>query len=192
MANLKTTVVHGDLTVVGDTYLHGAVSSTSNFSDFAEMLPNRNNEILPVGTMLTLDDGCVRRAMKGEFICGVVSHTAVIVANDTPHYWQGRYEVDELGAIIRNSSGELIESPCYDPTMENIPRSKRPLEWSCVGMLGQVYVRTGMTVSPNDRLEGIGGVGFVAQRPTGVRVMKVTKPFDGDYGVAKCLINIQV
>ena len=195
----------------GDIYIAGQVNSGATFSDFAELFPNATGAEIAPGTLLAFDtagDG-VRPADDGEDICGVVSHTAAMLAGDTPFCWAGRYEKDTWGRRIfeevpaeRASEGKgaseavmerrLKESPQWNPELPQVPRSERPGEWTPVGLLGQVHVRTGEEVSPGDRLKAIGGKGFKSVDRTGVKVLRVEKTFDGDHGVAYCLINVRV
>lgn len=215
----------------GDIELAGSMNSSATFSDFGEMLPNGVYSEIAPGTILTLNNGKVVPADEGDDICGVVSHTMVIRAGDSPFCWQGRYLTDEWGRFLYdeipdpnwapekefthvfdetqetfvsvpnpkydpNETANIIkvkrENPQWDDSQEQLPRSERPNEWTPVGMLGQVYVRTGEQVSPNDRIKAISGLGFKSTEKTGLKVIKVTKNYDGDYGIAFCLINITV
>lgn len=193
----------------GDISIFGSLTQGVNFTDFAEMMPNSTGaEILP-GTLLTLENGAVRPADEGEEICGVVSHTAAILAGDTPFCWQGRYLHDEFGKRVYETipdpdwvpGGEQTEAdrpmitvqkenPEWDSELPQVPRSERPDEWTPVGMIGQVYVRTGEQVHPGDRIGAKDGLGYKFTERTGVKVMSVTKDFDGVYGIARCLVNI--
>lgn len=97
-----------------------------------------------------------------------------------------------------------VENPDYDPTRENVPRSERPAEWTCVGLLGQVYVRVAEDVEVGDFLAGgDNGLGLKAILPHhikevmkyvglhGIQVMRMETPYDATRGfaVAKCLIR---
>ena len=81
------------------------------------------------------------------------------------------------------------ENPYFDVTLEQIPRSIRKNEWSCVGLIGQVYTRIDDTVEVGDYLSAIDGIGTKSDKKTNLRVMRVTKEFDGDFGIALCLIK---
>jgi hypothetical protein len=82
------------------------------------------------------------------------------------------------------------ENPDYDPEKEQLPRSERPNEWTLVGFLGQVYVRCDETVKPGDFVKSKGkGIGTTSDKKTGLRAMKVTKPFDGKYSIVYCLLR---
>jgi hypothetical protein len=186
------------------------------------MMPNGTGAEIEAGIILTLDGGEVKPANDGDEICGVVSHTAAILAGDTPFCWQGRYLHDEFGRRLYedipdpdweaeiadpewDGEGEqpmipnpepqptitvLKENPDWNPDLPQVSRSDRPDEWTPVGLIGQVYVRTGEQMQAGDRIKAQNGVGYKSTDRTGVKVMTVTKDYDGDYGIARCLINV--
>lgn len=83
-----------------------------------------------------------------------------------------------------------VENPNYDPTVENVPRSERPAEWTCIGLLGQVHVRVTADVQPGDYVAaGDGGIGVKSATATNMRCMEIRKPFNGEYAVGFCLIR---
>ena len=81
-----------------------------------------------------------------------------------------------------------VENPDYDPEREQTPRSERPAEWTCVGMLGQVRTRVSQDVQPNDYVTETGDK---ANSPTRLRCMRTITPYDPDRGfaVAMCLLR---
>jgi hypothetical protein len=85
-----------------------------------------------------------------------------------------------------------LENPDYDPAIPNVPRSKRPNEWTCVGLLGQVHVRVAADVQPGDYVAaGDGGVGSKSMTTSNMRCMEIRQPFDPAkcYAVAFCLVR---
>jgi hypothetical protein len=85
-----------------------------------------------------------------------------------------------------------IENPDYKPELENVPRSERPDEWTCVGLLGQVHVRVGADVQVGDFIAaGNGGTGVNSTTATNMSCMEIRKPFDAakGYAVAFCLLK---
>jgi hypothetical protein len=85
-----------------------------------------------------------------------------------------------------------IENPDYKPELENVPRSERPDEWTCVGLLGQVHVRVASDVQVGDFVAaGDGGIGVKSDTATNMRCMEIRKPFDAakGYAVAFCLLK---
>jgi hypothetical protein len=194
-------------TLNGTIRASGTIQGGQTFSDFAEMFENKEGVEIPVGTIVTLDGDGVRIANDGDDIDGVVSHTAVLLAGDTCFTWQGRYLKDEFGRHVtkvvdapKNIADGLKmeiqeESLDYDPNVPNIPRSKRPNEWSPVGLIGQVFVRVSQDVKDGDKIKpSNGGIGIPSSHKTGLKCMKITTPYDEEkgYAVAKCLINVQV
>jgi hypothetical protein len=195
----------------GDVSIAGTLTQNAVFTDFAEIMPNGTGAEIPAGTILTMRDGAVYPAQDGDEICGVVSHTAAILAGDTPFCWQGRYLHDEWGRRLfhdvpdsswepeegqteadRPLVSELVENPDWNPDLPQVPRSERPQEWTPVGMIGQVFIRTGEAVASGDRIKAVDGLGFKSTERTGLKVLNVTKAFDGGCGIAKCLVNIMV
>lgn len=85
-----------------------------------------------------------------------------------------------------------IENPDYEPERKNIPRSERPDEWTCVGLLGQVHVRVTADVQVGDYVAaGDNGIGIRTTTATNIRCMEIRKDFDPSkgYAVAFCLIR---
>lgn len=192
----------------GEIQIAGGLTSGHTFSDFAEMFANATGLEIPLGTIVTEENGAVRPAGPGDEISGVVSATAVVTAGDTPFSWQGRYLYDEWGCPITeeipdpdhegDGPASLIsvqkENPAWNPDAPQIPRSKRPGQWTRVGLLGQVFTRVGEGVKPGDRIAAVDGIGVTSSDRTGLRCMTITVPYDAEkgYGVARCLINIRV
>ncbi|HHZ8091926.1 peptidase G2 autoproteolytic cleavage domain-containing protein, partial [Proteus mirabilis] len=77
----------------------------------------------------------------------------------------------------------------YDPYTDRygdeiyLSREERPEEWSCVGMMGQVYVNVSNDVSVGDYISARNGVGIKSNGRTKLKVMKITST-----GIAKCLL----
>lgn len=193
--------------VSGNLTLAGTLSSSSTFADYAEYFENQVEGVIPLGTIVALVGDRVRIAQDGDEILGVISGTAAIAAGDTPFTWHGRYVVGEFGEPLYETvpdpdwvpvEGESesdrpliqrrIENPDYDPELPQIPRSQRPAEWSCVGLLGRVYVRVGADVVPGAY---VGAAGGRSERATRLRCMAITSAYDAvaGYAVALCLLR---
>jgi hypothetical protein len=85
-----------------------------------------------------------------------------------------------------------MENPDYNPSVENVSRSERPAEWSCVGLLGQVHTRLGADVAVGDYVAaGNDGHGVKSVAPTNLRCMEIKHPFDAAkrYAVGVCLLK---
>ena len=195
----------------GNVSIAGTLTQNATFTDFAEFFANSTGQEIPPGTIVALHAEQVSPANEGDFVLGVVSHTAAVLAGDTPFCWQGRYLHDEWGRRIYEEQPDdewepkegqteadrplisvLKENPDWNPDLPQTPRSERPDQWTPVGLIGQVFVRLGEAVQPGDFLKAVNGAGFVSQTSTKLRVMKITKPFnetDG-YGIAKCVIGV--
>jgi hypothetical protein len=181
-------------------------TSTSGF-DFAEYMESKSGEAIALGTLVELEGEKIVPA-NGKAI-GVISKTASHIGNASDLKWAGRYLRDEWGGYIYeeipdpdwepNKKGNeteedrpLIsvrkENPNYVRDENYIPRSERP-EWNIVGLLGQVYVRTGEDLQAGDFIIAENGHGKKSNIETNIQVMKMTKKFDGKYGIAFCLIK---
>lgn len=88
---------------------------------------------------------------------------------------------------------EYIENPNFNEYETQLPRSKRPKEWTPVGLLGQVYVRLTQFVESGDYIKTstTAGKGGKAQVKTNIKCMKITKAYDSElgYAVGLCLIK---
>jgi hypothetical protein len=85
-----------------------------------------------------------------------------------------------------------VENPDYDESQENVPRSKRPNEWTCVGLLGQVHARVASDVQVGDYVAaGNDGIGIKSVTATNMRCMEIKGAFDAakGYAVAFCLLK---
>jgi len=198
---------------------NGALSIASTltqnaiFTDYAEFFENLNYGEIPLGTLVSLDGRKVRPAQNGDFILGVVSGTASIAAGDSPFHWAKRYVTGEFGEMLYQSipdpdwqpvvdgapnprPQEIISVPIensdYRIEEENIPRSQRKSEWTCVGLLGQVHVRLDSNVQPGDFIfAGTNGIGFKANTATNLICMEIRNIFNSEkgYAVGFCLLK---
>lgn len=84
------------------------------------------------------------------------------------------------------------ENPDFDITKENKPRSERPEEWSCVGLIGQLHVRvdesvkSGSFVKPKDK-----GIGTIDNDKNSLLCMQIKQAYDEKkgYAIALCLLK---
>jgi hypothetical protein len=139
--------------------------------DYAELFEwydgNPNGEDR-VGYTVTLVEGTnkIKKMEVGDTPLGVVSAAPGVVGGQGLH-WHGYWEKDDWGRpvyaqqLIRgepvfNEDGtpkmKRVKNPDYDVTLEEsyLPRDKRQ-EWSCIGLLGQVYIRKECVKSPHWR-----------------------------------------
>lgn len=84
-----------------------------------------------------------------------------------------------------------VLNPEYDDSMPNKPRSERPLEWSCVGLLGQVRVRVDASVKQGGFVSADEGLGRISEAPTNLVCMEIRHEFDSrkGYAVALCFLR---
>lgn len=154
-------------------------SASGTFADFGEYFENRDEGVIPFGTIVMLDGDKIT-AWDGEgAVLGVISATVAFMGNDADFEWQGRWLKGDFGEAIVDSEGLPIENPDYDPAKEMLARSARPDQWSPVGLLGQVFTRVSSSARPGDVIGGK------------LRVMSITKKYSArtGYAVAKCFIG---
>jgi hypothetical protein len=84
----------------GNVSIAGTLTQNASFTDFAEFFANSTGQEIPPGTIVALHAEQVSPANEGDFVLGVVSHTAAVLAGDTPFCWQGRYLHDEWGRRV--------------------------------------------------------------------------------------------
>lgn len=166
----------------------GAITGGSTLADFAEMFENNDLGIIPIGSLVKLVGGKVSVASVGDDVIGVASATAGLVLNSSSLSWSGKYKrsdfgepvyrVDELGNRV------MVLSDDYDESHDYIPREERPEEWTCVGMIGQVFVRYSGDVKPGDYLSADSGFGVKSESKTNIIVMEVVSEKS-----CKCLIK---
>lgn len=197
----------------GDIKNSGIVTSGHNFTDFAELFPNKTGIEQGYGLIQTIDGYGVRPANEGEQIAGVTSATAGLILGETPFTWQARWLKDEWGAYIYHdipkedwepdeSKGETEsdrpmvsvpkENPEFDINADHTTRLNRPDEWTVVGLVGQVYVRLEEDLQPMDYVKaGVEGVGRKSNEPTNLRVMTITQEYDSEkgYKIGFCLLK---
>lgn len=175
----------------------GTITGSTVFTDFAEMFPNAERGVIPLGTIVTLEGRHVRPARAGDRIAGVVSATAGIVLGDSPFAWAGRYLTGEFGELLYEDAADedtgetvrrRVENPDYNPSLEHVRRSERPEEWSCIGLIGQVHVRVGGDVEQGS---WIGADGDVWADESRLLCLSIKRAYDDGkgYGVALCLLR---
>ena len=165
------------VTEKGATYAQGAYSSSG--ADYAEYVyewedGNTENEDRR-GYFVTVRNKKLRKAEAGDYVVGITSGNPSVIGNGDED-WRGRWLRDEFGSVVYKDvevndyaeDGETItgthiehvrqQSKDYDSSQEYIERKDRP-EWSCVGMIGVLYVRDDGTCIPGDFCKcGNGGV----------------------------------
>jgi len=177
-------------------------------ADYAEMFPNAEPGVIPSGTLLARSGRAVRVALPGDRVCGVVSAAPAVLAGGTGELgWAKMHATDEWGRVIfdqveiKGADGAVKctvavprVSADYDPTLEHVPRTSRPAEWTPVALVGQVRVRIGPGVDVDDLLApGPNGCAVATADPKGrpVEVMEIVQEYDPakGYGVALCLVG---
>ena len=86
----------------------------------------------------------------GEKILGVVSSIPSVIGNSFNDEWKDMYLQDKYGRKLKDSEGNFIINPDYDPEQEYIPREERP-EWDPIGLVGMTPVLDDGTCVPGGR-----------------------------------------
>lgn len=186
----------GNLTLAGKL--------TQNSADIAELYESQSGEEIPLGTIVTLDAGKIRRAQPDEPILGVISGTAALVANDKSYHHKDRYLVDDYGVLVtehkqvsyKDDDGNIhyewrdvpVENPNYNPELPYVSRSERP-EWNAVGLLGQIYTNVDKDVIANDFINSRAGIGYTDNANGKGWVQEITSPYSEDRGCAIALVT---
>ena len=197
-SNIKVDVntFSGHLTLAGKL--------TQNSADIAELYESQSGESIPLGTIVTLDAGKIRRAQPDEPILGVISGTAALIANDKTYHHKDRYLVDDYGVLVtehkqvafEDDKGNVyyewrdipVENPKYDPNLPYLSRSERP-EWNAVGLLGQIYTNVDKDVIANDFINSRAGIGYTDNANGKGWVQEITSPYSEDRGCAIALVT---
>jgi hypothetical protein len=176
--------------------------SSYTFADFGEYFENLTMGVIPLGTIVALEGDKIKPAKEDDIILGTISATTAFVGANSDFQWQGRFLKGEFGESLYDEivdpdfkgEGEAPkiwvqkENPEYNPSRENIPRSDRPEEYSCVALLGQVHVRVGKDVKTGNYVAADGGK---SAKETRLLCMAIKQEFDMEkgYAVALCLLR---
>ena len=165
----------------------GAVTPGHTFTDYAELFENVTAGIIPVGVIVSRIGRKVQPGIAGDKILGVVSETAGIILGDAPFTWQGRYKRKPFGGKVKDNKGRNVDSEDFKPVLDYTSRQDRPEEWSTIGIMGQVFVRTLYSVEIDDY---IGADGNVSVTETRLQAMEVKAPYDfvTGYGITLCML----
>lgn len=105
--------------------------------------------------------------------------------------WCEELELKIPEGAVYSVEKQNVENPDFDPTQPNIPRSERPNDWGCVGVMGQVHVRVAADVTEGVFLKAIDGVGHPSDTETRLLCMEIKSPFDPIEGCAVALCFIR-
>ncbi|MDU3707043.1 peptidase G2 [Staphylococcus lugdunensis] len=201
--NASTSNIKFDLsTYSGNLTLAGKL--TQNSADIAELYESQSGQAIELGTIVTLDNGKIRKAQPNERILGVISGTAALVANDKSYHHKDRYLVNEYGVTVTKRvqrefvddegnvthewRDEPVENPDYNPDLPYVSRSDRP-EWNAVGLIGQIYTNVEKDVVANDFINSRAGIGYKDNINGRGWVQEITTPYSEERGCAIALVT---
>ena len=144
------------VTYLGSIY--GTKAFQSSGADYAEFIKpwadGNTEEEDRIGYFVTIKNGYLEKANKGDYIAGITSGNPSIVGNaDEDYYW--RYERDEFNRIVMEDVPELVQktdedgNPLYDeethePIMEEtgniIPNARMKLAEGYDSSLQNTYI----------------------------------------------------
>ena len=105
---------------------------------------------------------------------------------DTQNFkWKKTFLVDEWERELFDENGSKILNPNFDKDQEYLSREERK-EWSPIGLLGKLHVRTSEQITGNNVSFDINGE---AINGTDYHVLKSIKDYDGDYGIVQILFK---
>jgi hypothetical protein len=136
--------------------------------DYAEYFENATEGVLPVGAIVSHTGGKARLAQDGDRVLGIVSAKPAFAAGGADLHWHGLKQADEFGVEARDEQGRCVVSQKHDEDKAEgyVPRRKRPAEWTCVGLMGQLRVRVDATVKAGSYVvPGKDGIGTHADEP---------------------------
>lgn len=142
----------------GEVYALSEFNSTgADYAEYFEWEDGNAEHEDRVGYFVTVQNGKIKKAEKGDYILGIVSGNPCIIGNADEN-WLGRWEHDDFERFVKepvdtpmldddgNETGEISHgwryklNPAYDKTRPYVQRKDRQ-EWDAVGMLGVLAVR---------------------------------------------------
>lgn len=138
-----------------------------NFSGFTLSNSKDNNDIY----FLSPQDKIYKEPPSGGNIKGILDESIKIE----------HLNLNNLISILKIN----VYNHEFDSTLEYIPRSERK-EWSPIGLLGKLLVRTSENIN-STRVDA--GPDGKAKNGTKYHVLKTIKDFDGDYGIIQILFK---
>jgi len=145
----------------GEGFADGAwTGGGADYAEYFEWSDSNPDEEDRRGISVVLDGDKIREAQIGEDPIGVISGNPSVVGDSAWNKWSGKYLRDEYGTYIledyevEDEEGNVVVQQRrklnteYDPSVEYIPREKRP-EWSCVGLMGKLRIRKGQVTGTN-------------------------------------------
>lgn len=192
----------------GNARFAGQVQSGQNFGDYAEYYESQSGQPIPLGTIVTLDGRMIRKAQTNDLPLGVISGTAGVVLGDQMFHHKDKFLKNEFGVTVterikkewKDDKGKVyseyvdmpVKNPDFDESYdeeEYLSRAERP-EWNIVGLVGQVFTRIDDTVTVNDYIKPINGIGTKDNVTGFYRVLAVTTPYSQEKGYGVAVVQV--
>lgn len=177
----------------GDGNIYSQAGSFySGNADYAEMFEwddgNTNNADRR-GFFVSLVNGNKIEVGNSDVI-GVISARPVVVGDASELSWKGKYVTDEFGATLYQMvDGKRLArvNSAFNPTTPYTPRRARK-EWSPVGLVGKLYVRSAQALSAGNRCTA--NASGYAVSGNDYRILRVIRqPTPSLYGIVEILMK---
>ena len=178
---------NGDIEGDGAAYVTPA-------ADYAEMFEADNVDGIGPGFFVTYSgelSNKIRKATSADKdILGVVSGHPACLADAAWGRWGKKYLYDEFCRYVLDYNGDRVLNPNFNPDKEYIPRAERK-EWSPVGMLGKLNVRTSEDITSTYVDVDDSGMAKNGKRFRVIEIIrqKVYDPEKTGYGVVRIVFN---
>jgi len=141
--SLATPDIEFNLRGDGSGFADGAWNANgADYCEYFEWFDGNQTAEDRVGRSVVLVGDKIRLALDGEEPFGVISALPSVVGNAAWNSWTGKYRTDDFGRVVKDSDGNPILNPDFDPALEYKPREDRP-EWSPVGLTGRLRLYKG-------------------------------------------------
>lgn len=175
----------------GNIYLEsGAVfSGSADYAELFEWDDGNSNAADRRGFFVSLVNGN-KIEIGNTNIVGIVSARPVVLGDAAMLGWHGRYILDDFGAQERElRDGVMVPklNPNFDPQTVYTPRVRRK-EWSPVGLLGKLFVRSAQTLAAGSKCSSNSSGYAVSGNDYHIlRVMR--QPTNSKYGIVEILMK---
>jgi hypothetical protein len=178
--------LNGNKIEIGNTNLIGIVSVNPSVAGDGAPLKWKNTYLTDEWGEIVYKNYSVYELVDGEI------KTKIFIDDESNKYLEPPCATNVTGTVYEGSVDgfnfveavtEKVLSPDYDPNVNYTSRSERK-EWSPIGLLGKLRVRTseqitGSTVSASSNGMAVNGNDY--------HVLENIKDYDGNYGIVKIL-----
>lgn len=175
----------------GNIYLESGTvfSGSADYAELFEWDDGNSNAADRRGFFVSLVNGN-KIEIGNTNIVGIVSARPVVLGDAAMLGWHGRYILDDFGAQEQElRDGVMVPklNPNFDPQTVYTPRVRRK-EWSPVGLLGKLFVRSAQTLAAGSKCSSNSSGYAVSGNDYHIlRVMR--QPTNSKYGIVEILMK---